>query len=337
MNEQHLLHAARDGDEDAFAGLIAPYRRELYAHCYRMLASSADAEDALQDALLGAWRGLPRFEERSSLRSWLYTIATHACLQAIKRRPRRVLPIDYGPPADPHDPSAQPLVESVWIEPLADSRHVGSSIPDVRYEEREAVELAFIAAIQHLPARQRAVLLLRDVLGFSARETAEALEATPVSIDSALQRAHRTVDARLPERSQQETLRSLDDRDLRRIVEGFVMAWERADIDAIVAMLAEDAVLAMPPEPTWFAGRDAIAAFLAATPLAATTPRHRLVPTWANGQIAFGHYSWREELNAFVPHAITVLSLRGTELSQLTFFRSADAFTGFDLPDRITG
>ena len=336
MNEQQLLHAARDGDEDAFARLIAPHRRELYAHCYRMLASSADAEDALQDALLGAWRGLPRFQGRSSLRSWLYTIATNACLQAIKRRPRRVLPIDYGPPADPHDPRAQPLVESAWIEPLADSRLAGSSIPDARYEEREAVELAFIAAIQHLPARQRAVLLLRDVLGFSARETAEALDATPVSIDSALQRAHKTVDARLPERSQQETLRSLDDRELRRIVEGFVMAWERADIDAIVAMLAEDAVLAMPPEPTWFAGRDDIAAFLAATPLAATTPRHRLVPTWANGQIAFGHYSWREELNAFMPHAITVLSLRRTELSQLTFFRSADAFTGFDLPDRIT-
>jgi RNA polymerase sigma-70 factor, ECF subfamily len=336
MNEQQLLHAARDGDEDAFARLIAPHRRELYAHCYRMLASSADAEDALQDALLGAWRGLPRFQGRSSLRSWLYTIATNACLQAIKRRPRRVLPIDYGPPADPHDPRAQPLVESAWIEPLADSRLAGSSIPDARYEEREAVELAFIAAIQHLPARQRAVLLLRDVLGFSARETAEALDATPVSIDSALQRAHKTVDARLPERSQQETLRSLDDRELRRIVEGFVLAWERADIDAIVAMLAEDAVLAMPPEPTWFAGRDDIAAFLAATPLAATTPRHRLVPTWANGQIAFGHYSWREDLNTFMPHAITVLSLRHTELSQLTFFRSADAFTGFDLPDRIT-
>jgi RNA polymerase sigma-70 factor, ECF subfamily len=336
MNERQLLHAARDGDEDAFARLIAPYRRELYAHCYRMLASSADAEDALQDALLGAWRGLARFEGRSSLRSWLYTIATNACLHAIKRRPRRVLPIDYGPPADPHDPMGQPLVESVWIEPLADSRLAGSSIPDARYEEREAVELAFIAALQHLPARQRAVLLLRDVLGFSARETAQALEATPASIDSALQRAHKTVDARLPERSQQETLRSLDDRDLRRIVEGFVMAWERADIDAIVAMLAEDAVLAMPPEPTWFAGRNAIAAFLAATPLAATTPRHRLVPTWANGQIAFGHYSWREEHNAFTPHAITVLSLRRTELAQLTFFRSTTAFTGFDLPDRIT-
>jgi RNA polymerase sigma-70 factor (ECF subfamily) len=335
MNEPQLLKAARDGDEDAFAVLIGHYRRELYAHCYRMLASSADAEDALQDALLGAWRGLPRFEGRSSLRSWLYTIATNACLRAIARRPKRVLPIDYSPPADPHDPVAEPLVESVWIEPFADSMLADSPMPDARYEQRETVELAFIAAIQHLPARQRAVLLLRDVLGFSARETAEALGTTPVSVDSALQRAHTAVDGRLPERSQQETLRSLDDRDLKRVVEGFVAAWERADVDAIVSMLAEDAVLAMPPEPTWFAGRDAIADFLAATPLAATTPRHRLIPILANGQLAFGHYSLRDKPNAFVRHAITVLSLRHTKIEQITFFRSANAFTGFDLPERI--
>jgi RNA polymerase sigma-70 factor (ECF subfamily) len=300
-----------------------------------MLASSADAEDALQDALLGAWRGLPRFEGRSSLRSWLYTIATNACLRAIERRPKRVLPIDYGPPADPHDPVAQPLLETVWIEPFADSMLADSSIPDARYEQREAVELAFISAIQHLPARPRVALLLRDVLGFSARETAEVLDTTPVSIDSALQRAHKAVDARLPERSQQETLRSLDDRELKRVVEGFVAAWERADVDAIVSMLAEDAVLAMPPEPTWFAGRGAIAAFLAAIPLAATTPRHRLVRTSASGQVAFGHYSWREEHNVFVRHAITVLSLRATEIAQITFFRSTDAFKGFELPEHI--
>jgi RNA polymerase sigma-70 factor, ECF subfamily len=335
MNEQQLLEAARDGDENAFAHLIDPYRRELYAHCYRMLASSADAEDALQDALLGAWRGLTRFEGRSSLRSWLYTIATNACLRAIERRPKRVLPIDYGPPADPHDPTPEPLVESIWIEPVADAMLADPSLPDARYEQREAVELAFIAALQHLPARQRAVLLLRDVLGFSARETAEALDTTPVSIDSALQRAHKAVDERLPERSQQETLRSLADRDLERVVEGFVAAWERADVEAIVAMLTQDAVLAMPPEPTWFAGRDAIAQFLAAIPLAPTTPRHRLIPTWANGQVAFGHYSRREKPNAFVRHAITVLSLRGTEIEQITFFRSSGAFTGFDLPPHV--
>jgi RNA polymerase sigma-70 factor (ECF subfamily) len=335
MNEQQMIEAARDGDELAFARLIEPHRRELYAHCYRMLASSADAEDALQDALLGAWRGLSRFEGRSSLRSWLYTIATNACLRTIERRPKRVLPVDYGPSADPQDPMAEPLVESVWIEPFADAMLADSSTPDARYEQHEAVELAFIAAIQHLPGRQRAVLLLRDVLGFSARETADVLDTTPVSIDSALQRAHKSVDARLPERSQQETLSALGDRELKRLVEGFVAAWERSDIDALVSMLADDAVVAMPPEPTWFVGRDAIATFLAAIPLAATSPGHRLVATRANGQLAFGDYSWQAEANAFVRHAITVLSLRDAEIEQLTFFRTADAFTGFDLPEQL--
>src|SRR5437588_7524348 len=248
MTESQILDAARGGDEDAFARLIGPYRRELQAHCYRMLGSTADAEDALQDALLGAWRGLPRFEGRSSLRSWLYTVATNACLRFIERRPKRVLPIDYGPPADPHDRIEEPLIESVWIEPFPDAMLADTAMPEARYEQREAVELAFIAALQHLPAGQRAVLILRDVLGLSARETAEALETTPVSIDSALQRAHKAVDARLPERTQQQTLRSIDDGDLKQVVEGFVAAWERADVDAIVSMLAQDAVFAMPPE-----------------------------------------------------------------------------------------
>ncbi len=336
MNEQQLLAAARDGDENAFARVIDPYRRELHAHCYRMLGSAADAEDALQDTMLGAWRGLPRFEGRSSFRSWLYTIATNACLRVISRRPKRVLPIDYGPPADPHDPIAAPLVDSVWIEPFPDAMLADSATSDARYEQHEAVELAFIAALQHLPARQRAVLILRDVLGFSARETAEALDTTSVSVDSALQRAHKAVDARLPERSQQATLRSVEDGDLREVVEGFVAAWERADVEAVVSMLAHDAVLGMPPEPTWFAGRDAIAEFLGATPLAPASPRHRLVPTRANGQMAFGHYSWRAEASAFIPHAITVLTLRDTQITQITFFRSPDAFRWFELPERLT-
>ena len=333
MNEQQLTAAARDRDENAFARLIEPYRRELQAHCYRMLGSAADAEDALQDTLLGAWQGLPRFEGRSSPRSWLYTIATHACLRAIRRRPRRLLPIDYGPPADPHEPTAEPLVESVWIEPYPYTMPADTGTPEARYEQREAVELAFIAALQHLPARQRAVLILRDVLGFSARETADALDTTPVSIDSALQRAHKAIDTRLPERSQQATLRSLDDNDLKQIVDRFVTAWQRADVDAIVSMLAQDAVASMPPKPTWFAGRDAIGEWLAAH--LATIAPETLVPTWANGQVAFGHYSWRADENAFMPHAITVLSLRDTQIAEITFFRSGQAFEGFDLPDRI--
>jgi RNA polymerase sigma-70 factor, ECF subfamily len=335
MTEQQLLTAARAGDEEAFSRLIGPRRRELHAHCYRMLGSTTDAEDVVQDTLLAAWRALSRFEGRSSLRSWMYTIATNACLRAIERRPKRVLPIDYGPPSDPHDERAEPLIESVWIEPVADVMLADSATPAARYEQREAVELAFIAALQHLPARQRAVLILRDVLGFSARETADALDTTPVSIDSALQRAHKTVDARLPERTQQHTLRSIGDDDLRHVVEGFVAAWERADVDAIVSMLARDAVFAMPPEPTWFSGREAIGAFFAAVPLAPEMPRHRLVPTWANGQVAFGDYSWDAERNEFVRHGITVLTLRGRQIAGITTFRRAAAFEGFELPERI--
>src|SRR6266511_2024569 len=229
--ERELLNSARGGDGDAFGRLVAPYRRELHAHCYRMLGSYADAEDALQETLLRAWRGLARFQERSSLRSWLYRIATNACLRAIERRPKRVLPIDYAPAADPHDALADPVSEPIWLEPYPDTDLglEGPAGPDARYEQREGVELAFIAALQHLPARQRAVLILRDVLGFSARETAQALETTPVSVDSALQRAHRTVDQRLPEQSQQATLRFLGDAALRDVVDRYVAAWERGD------------------------------------------------------------------------------------------------------------
>ncbi len=213
-NERELLEAARAGDDDAYVRLVEPYRAELQAHCYRMLGSVQDAEDALQEALLRAWRGLPRFEARSSFRSWLYTIATNACLRAIERRPKRVLPIDYAPAADPHDGPAQPVTESVWLEPYPDEKlglEGGLLGPDARYEQREGIELAFTAALQHLPARQRAVLILRDVLEFSARETAEALETTPVSVDSALQRAHKSIGERVPTQSQQATLRSLGD------------------------------------------------------------------------------------------------------------------------------
>src|SRR5204863_7306452 len=192
VQEQELLVSARAGREGAYQRLVEPHRAELHAHCYRMLGSVHDAEDALQEALVRAWRGLPKFEGRSSLRSWLYRIATNASLDAIERRPKRVLPIDYGPPADPHGGVGEPVVESVWIEPYPDETlgiEDGYASPDARYEQRESVELAFIAALQLLPANQRAVLILREVLGFSAQETAEALDTSVASVNSALQRA----------------------------------------------------------------------------------------------------------------------------------------------------
>ena len=217
--EQELLQAAQGGDETAYRDLIEPYRGELHAHCYRMLGSVHDAEDALQDASLRAWRGLGKFEGRSSLRSWLYTIATNTCLNQIARRPKRVLPVDYGPAADPHDGPGEPVVESVWVEPYPDELigvDDGPAAPEASYEQRESVELAFIAALQLLPPNQRAVLILREVLGFSAQEVSESLETSVASVNSALQRARKTVDDRLPEQSQQATLRTLGDDELTR-------------------------------------------------------------------------------------------------------------------------
>src|SRR3954451_5613632 len=295
-----LLTAARGGDEAAFEQLVAPHRAELHAHCYRMLASVQDAEDALQEALLGAWRGLPRFEGRSSLRSWLYKVANNACLKLVERRPKLVLPVDYGPAADPHDGLGDPLAEPLWVEPYPDA--------GLAYEQRESIELAFIAALQFLPARQRAVLILSDVLGFSGAEVADALETTPASVYSALQRAHKTVDERLPRQSQQATLRELGDARLRALVGEYVAAWERGDVDAVAALLTDDVTLAMPPRPEWFAGRDAVAAFLRVTPLRAAD-RWRVVAVSANGQPAVAHYVWDGE--AFRAHGVNVLTLDG--------------------------
>ena len=323
--------------EADYERLIEPHRAELRAHCYRMLGSAHDAEDALQEAMLRAWRGLEKFEGRSSPRSWLYTIATNVCLKMIGRRPKLVLPVDYGPPSDPHNGPGRPVVESVWVEPFPDERlglDDALAGPEARYDQRESIELAFIAALQHLPARQRAVLILRDVLGFSAREVAATLDATPASIDAALQRARKNVDERLPKQSQQATLRALGDLRLREIVDKFVAAWERADVDAVVGLLAEDALLTMPPLPTWFRGRHAIAIFLKAWPLSGAAPT-RLVATHANGQPAFANYFWDADREAFVANDIVVLSMDGARIAEITAFLTREVVERFGLPAEI--
>jgi RNA polymerase sigma-70 factor (ECF subfamily) len=321
--ERALLEAARGGDEDAYRRLIEPFHGELHAHCYRMLGSVHDAEDALQEASLRAWRGLARFEGRSSLRSWLYTIATNTCLNHIARRPKRVLPIDYGPAADPHSgPPGEPQVESVWIEPYPDERlglEDGRASPEARYEQRESVELAFTAALQHLPATQRAVLILREVLGFSAREVADSLETTPASVNSALQRARKAVDERLPDESQQATLRSVGDKRVHAVVENYMDAMQRGDVNRVVAMLAQDAAWSMPPLASWYRGHDAIAAFLARGPLSGEW-RWRRLPAHASGQAAIGAYTWDAETGGYLPFALDVLTLRGTQIGEVTSF-----------------
>jgi RNA polymerase sigma-70 factor (ECF subfamily) len=320
-SERALLDAARGGDEDAYRRLVEPHRGELHAHCYRMLGSVHDAEDALQDALLRAWRGLPRFDARSSLRSWLYTIATNTSLDVIGRRPKRVLPIDYGPPADPHD-GPQPLLESVWVEPYpheALGLEDGFAAPHAHYERRESVELAFTAALQHLPANQRAALILREVLGFSAAEVAASLETTVASVNSALQRARRTVEERLPDESQQATLRALGDARVSEVVEAYMHAMARGDVEAVVAMLAEDAAWSMPPLASWYRGHDALRRFLIAGPLSGEY-RWRHVPTRASGQPAIGGYTWHPEAQAHLPFALDVLTLRGDRIQEVTAF-----------------
>jgi RNA polymerase sigma-70 factor, ECF subfamily len=359
--DRELLAAARANDDAAFERLVEPHRGELHAHCYRMLGSVHDAEDAIQEALLRAWRGLAKFEGRSSLRSWLYTIATNTCLNAIEKRPKRVLPVDYGPAADPHGGPGEPLVESVWLEPYPDETlglEGGPAGPDARYEQREGVELAFIAALQHLPGTQRAVLILREVLGFSAREAAETLETTTASVNSALQRARATIDDRLPEQSQQATVRALGDDGLRDLVDAYVDAWDRGDVDAVVTMLTEDATFAMPPLATWFRGREEIGIFLAGWPLSGQW-RWRHVRTRASGQPALAFYAWDPDEASYLPFALNVLDVRRDRISGVTAFiaratpvpdrdviarlpeqpaeptRLAAAFERFGLPERL--
>jgi RNA polymerase sigma-70 factor (ECF subfamily) len=331
--ERELLDAARGGDEGAYTRLVEPFRSELQAHCYRMLGSPHDAEDAVQDALLRAWRGLPRFEGRSSPRSWLYRIATNTCIDAIKRRPARMLAIDHGPAFGLDEGLGAPLVESVWIEPYPDGRlgvQDGPAAPDARYEQRESVELAFVAALQQLPARQRAALILRDVLGFSAEETAESLEASVPSVNSALQRARRAMEERTPEQSQQATLRALGDEGIREVVERYMDAMERGDVDAMVAMLAQDAAWSMPPLPAWFRGRDGVAGFLRQY---AFTVRWKHLPTRANGQLAFGCYAWDRHRDLYVASVLDVLTLRGGRILEVTGFATPAVFARLERQD----
>ena len=277
-----------------------------------MLGSVQDAEDALQEAMLRAWRGLPRFEGRSSLRSWLYTIATNTCLNMIERRPKRVLPIDYAPAADPHQGPGEPVVESVFVEPYPDEQlglEDGLASPEARYDQREGVELAFIAALQNLPPNQRAALILREVLGFSAAEVAETLETSVASINSALQRARATIDKKLPEQTQQATLRALGDDALRQLVDSYVDAWLRDDVEGVVAMLSEDVSFAMPPLASWFHGHEALRIWMAGWPLNGTF-RWKTLLSHANGQPAIAFYSWDEDAGAYLAFALNVLTFR---------------------------
>src|SRR5580698_8618682 len=319
-----LLALAREGDESALRTLVEAHRAELHAHCYRMLASYHDAEDAVQETLLRAWRSLPGFEGRSTLRAWLYKIATNAALDVAKGRHRRELPVSYGPPVPAGGGPGASLVETTWIEPYPD-RQLGASgslaSPEARYEQRESLELAFVAALQMLPASQRAALLLREVLGFSATEIAGQLGTSVPAVTSALQRARQGLARRDAEPDQQRTVRSLGDARVRGLVHAFVDALERADTGALVGLLTQDAVWAMPPLPSWYRGPAAISEFLTSFGFSERW-RHR--PAGANGQTALGCYTVDPATGTWVASALAVLSLRGEQVAEVDYFLTAE-------------
>jgi RNA polymerase sigma-70 factor (ECF subfamily) len=333
--EQDLLDAACQGDAGAFDALVAPYRGELHVHCYRMLGSLQDAEDALQNALLGAWRGLPGYEGRSSIRSWLYRITTNACLRLGGQRTQRLRSMDYGPSFHSVHDLGEFVDDVAWLEPCPESMLAASARtgdPAARYDLRESVELAFVAALQHLPATQRAVLILREVLAFPAAEVATLLDTSVPAVHSALQRARKTLDQRLDGDSQQATLESLGEAGQRDLVNAFVAAWERADVPAILDMLVEDARYAMPPIPAWFAGREDINRFLSGRMF--VIPR-RLVPIRANGQLAFASYEQQPGAARFTLGSVDVLTLRGRRIAEITGFLDRDVHARFDVPPEL--
>ena len=325
------LDLARNGDDDAFARLVEPFRRELHAHCYRMLASSHDADDVLQEALLRAWRGLAGFEGRSSLRTWLYTVATRACLDAAESRARRALPVDLGPASTRPVIGAVPAAETAWLEPYPD-RNLG---PDVRYEQREAVELAFVAMLQHLPGNQRAALVLFEVLGFSAAEIATMMDTSVTSVNSALSRARTVVSSRVPPVSQQRTLRQIGDERLRETVTAYARALESGDADLLVSLLTEDVTWSMPPLPHWYAGLAAVTEFAVTVPLHNCGEWRHSAPISANGQPAVGSYLWNATASEFRPWSIDVFTMDGPRIREVTSVLDPSSFARFGLPPTL--
>jgi RNA polymerase sigma-70 factor (ECF subfamily) len=320
-----LVSRARAGDEEAFGRLVDPHRRELHVYCYRILGSTQDAEDALQETLVAAWQGLAGFEGRSSLRTWLYHVATNRCLNMLRsarRRPQSELSFDMGVlPA----PSGQG--EVLWLEPYPDVLfgQVADDAPGppARYESRESISLAFVQAVQLLPARQRAVLILRDVLGFHAAEVASMLDSSEESVTSALKRARATLDRQLEDDADRDPPPAPGSDDERELVEAFTQAFVAADVDALVALLSDDVRLAMPPLPLEYDGRELAGRFLAAAFGARGGREYRMVPTRANGQPAFGAYALDPGDTVYRSMGVLVLGLTGNQISGITRFETS--------------
>ena len=334
MVTDRTLTRARAGDEEAFRELTDPYRSELQLHCYRILGSVQDAEDLLQETLLAAWRGLERFEGRGSLRAWLYRIATNRCLNALRDSARR--PRELEPMVDPPAPTRR--IEPVWLEPypdvLLDALPDSSVGPEGRYETREAVALAFVTALQHLPPRQRAVLVLRDVLAFRTAEVAAMLETSEGAVKGALQRARETLET-LPAGQPDRSPLPHSQRE-RELVGRFADAVESGDIDSVVSLLTHDARITMPPQPLEYQGHAAIAGFLDERARLRGRPL-RLVPTRANGQPAFGCYLPSEQAAIARPYGLMVLTLEDDWVSAITWFADTGVLPHFGLPRAVPG
>jgi RNA polymerase sigma-70 factor (TIGR02960 family) len=330
-----LLARARAGDGEAFGQLIEPYRRELQVHCYRILGSLADAEDALQDTLLSAWQGLARFEGRASVRTWLYRVATSRCLDSLRSAARRNP--TSTPPAGGDPPEPTRRGEVLWLEPypdiLLDTIADSAPGPEARYETRESISLAFVKGLQLLPPRQRAAVILRDVLGFHASEAAALLDTSEEAVTSALKRARATLQRRYPPPEQREPPPPPGCPAEQDLVEQLTRAFETADVAGIVALLTEDAWLTMPPLPLEYQGRELAAQFLTAVRLGRTW---RLIPTRANGQPAFGFYI--RDPQASVCHALglLVLTLSGSRICAMTRFDNS-VLPHFGLPRTLPG
>jgi RNA polymerase sigma-70 factor (TIGR02960 family) len=329
-----LISRARAGDGEAFRTLTEPHLRELQVHCYRMLGSIQDAEDALQDTLLSAWQGIGGFEGRASLRTWLYRIATNRCLNARRAADRRPAKAWDVPAVEPPEPTR--LGEVVWLEPFPDALLAGivdaPLSPEARFEQSESISLAFITALQVLPPRQTAVLILRDVLGFPAREVAEMLEVTTESVTSALKRARAGLARRWPPAAPEGGGPAAGSPDEKEVVARFVRAYESADVDALVALLTDDVFMSMPPMTLEYEGRDVVARFCDL--LFASGRRFSLVPTRANGQPAFGVYVLGP---GGVRHGsgLIVLTLAGGHISALTRFENS-VLPWFGLPRSLS-
>ena len=313
-------------DPDRFQLLVQPFRRELAAHCYRMLGSLADAEDQVQETLLSAWRGIDGFEGRSSIRSWLYKIATNGCLDTIRRRPRRGLPMEHGAPADPTAALSAPDPELPLVDPCPDSLwQAALQTPEATLSARESVQLAFIVALQHLPATQRSVLILREVVGWPAAEVAELLDTTVASVNSALQRARATLDER---RATLATGSQPDEALLAR----YLHAWESGDLPALVALLHEDVITTMPPLPTWFRGKTALAEFL--VPRIGPPGERRTVRVACADQLAFAFYR-RQPDGTFRGTAVEVVIAAGGAITELHVFLEPALLAHFGLPAQL--